>query len=134
MDLQPFRAYPPGRRPSYTPPVLNRLFTSIAIVSLLAAVAVAILWWRAEHGHADTFHLGASSPTQVRFEPLPGGRLAIHRAERTDDGVQSRTDFVPMRSVMGGCFVVPALWAAIRLRRRLRPRPPGSQLPALRST
>ncbi len=111
--------------------VLNRLLASVAIVSLAAAVAVAVLWWRGAQGHSDTFHLGASSPTQMSFEPLRDGRLAVHQGQHTPNGVQGRTDFVPMRSILGGCLMLPALWAAILVRRRLLPRPPGSELPTL---
>ena len=114
--------------------MLNRLFTSLAIVSLVAVVAVSVLWWRSNHGHSDTAHLGADSTTRTLFYTLPGGRVAIHLAEHGTNGVQSKTNIYPLRSVLGGCLLVPALWAAVRLRRRLLPRPPGAELPALRSS
>ena len=112
--------------------MLNRLFTSLAIVSLLAAVTVAVLWWRGNHGHNDVFHLGADSPTRMWFESMPGGQLAIHQGEHSATGIQGRTDFRPMKAVFGWCLVVPALWGARQARRRLLPRPPGSDLPAMR--
>ena len=118
-------------RLGYNAAVLNRLFASVAILSLLVGLFTLAIWWRADHGTTDTFHLGADSATQTWFETLPGGRLAAHIAEKNPTGVRSRTDFLPLRSVLGGCLFIPALWAAVQLRRRLLPRPPGSELPAL---
>jgi len=113
--------------------VVNRFFASLAIVSLLVALIVSVLWWRADHGHSDTFHLGAQSATQTVFTTLPGARVAVSVENHDPALVHGNTRFYPLRSVMGGAFVVPSLWAAIWLRRRIRPRPPGVQLPAMRN-
>ncbi len=111
--------------------MLNRLFASLAILSLVVALFVCVLWWRANHGHTDTFHMGANSATQTVFTTLPGARVSVDVESHESAQVNSRTEIYPMRSVLGGAFLLPSLWAAILLRRKLMPRRPGSELPAL---
>ena len=109
--------------------MLNRLLASLAIVSVVAAVIVAVLWWRAAHGHSDAFHLGANSATQTLIFTQPS-IVAVEVQQHGGGTVNGQMKFYPFRSVLGSCFVVPGLWVAIAIRRRLAPRRrPGWELP-----
>lgn len=111
--------------------MLNRLFASIAILSLLLSLTTAVLWWRATHGHSDrVLHLGASSPNQTTLYTGPTG-IAVQIQRTSDVGVRDVMKFYRFRDVMGGTLVAPALFGAMLARRRLLPRRPGSELPAI---
>ncbi len=114
--------------------MLNRLFASVAILSLVAAIVVGVLWVRANHGHSDTvLHMGAKSPNETTIYTGPAG-LAVSVQQTAPDGaISDRVKLLRFGQVLGGCFLVPALWGAIHARRRLLPRRPGSELPAMRS-
>ena len=128
------RTYPIARHTGYTPVVFNRLSASLAIVSLLVALTLAVLWWRAEHGHSDTvLHLGAASAHQTTLFTGTAGLFVDVQQTAADGSIVDHLKRLAFRDLMGGAFVVPCLWGAIWLRRRLRPRPPGSELQALRS-
>ena len=91
--------------------MVKRLLASLAILSVVVAGAVAVLWWRANHGHADNV--------------LHVGTTAVYTGH---DRLFKPYDF---GNVMGVAMIAPCLWAAITLRRHLRPRPPGTDLPAV---
>ncbi len=112
--------------------MLNRILASVAILSLLVAVTVAVLWWRANRGHSDTvLHLGANSPHQTTLYTGPVG-IALSVQDTAPDGsIGDHVKLLPFRTVLGGAMVIPSLVAAIWLRRRLLPRRPGSEIPAL---
>ncbi len=108
---------------------MNRLLASLAIVSLLLATAVAVLWWRADHGHSDAFHLGANSATQTNLYTR-ADVVAVETQQNVGGAIQSQMRFKPFRQVMGWFFIAPCLWVAVYVRRRLLPRRPDLQLPA----
>ncbi len=110
--------------------MLNRLLTSVAVLSLIAGLALAVLWWRARHGHVDTvLHLGANSPHQTTLYTAPTGIAVRVQQTAADGSIADDTKPVPYRTVLGGCLFVPGLWVAIALRRKLLPRRPGWELP-----
>ena len=114
--------------------MLNRLFTALAIVSVLLALTTAALWWRGAHGHSDTvFHVGGTSANQTTLYTGPAGMAARVQRTMPDGSIGDRTQLVPFRTVLGGTMLIPALWVAVRVRRRLLPRRPGAELPSLRS-
>jgi hypothetical protein len=113
--------------------VLNRLLTSLALVSLLLALTTLAVWWRADHGHSDTFHLGANSATQTQLYTAPDSVIVDVKQRQPSGEIGERMDKYPLRRVLGFCLFLPGLWVAVRVRRRLVPRVPGSQLPAMRS-
>ena len=104
--------------------MLKRLLASLAIVSVVVAGAVAVLWWRAAHGHADAvLHVGTSSVYTGH------DRLFVEQNQTAATGaIQTRIKPYEFGNVMGIATIAPCLWAAITLRRRLRPRPPGTDL------
>jgi hypothetical protein len=95
----------------------------MALTSLLVACAVLVYWWRSKHGYVDGFTLGQIGATQSHFSSQKGN-IALEVTEHTGNAVTSRIEFYQFKNVLGGCLLLPGLWAAVKIR-SLLPRPPG---------
>jgi hypothetical protein len=117
--------------------VLQKILTTIAAVSLMACLAVGVLWFRGVHGHGDPFGVPGTGGVHYDFQSYRAN-WAIRTVRHDAMGIVDRTDMVPFKTVMGYTLIIPALWLAILIRKMIprptrvpRPRPGTARLPKL---
>jgi hypothetical protein len=93
----------------------------MAIVSLAMCAVLLVYWWRSNHGHSDELMLGSTGSTQAHFIS-EYGRVEIVTREAKLDAIQNQVHFYQFKEFIGWFLIVPALWAAIKIR-SLLPRP-----------
>jgi hypothetical protein len=114
------RAISLGR--GYNPLVLRKFLAGFAIASLVVCLLVLIFWARS-YSHID--HVGLRGVVGGRAELTTNhGTLMVTRTNHLGNMVNQESNFYPMRQVVGGCLVIPALWLAVKIR-SLLPRPGG---------
>lgn len=100
--------------------MLRKFLAGLAIASLVLCLAALILWWRS-FNHID--HIGMPRLTGGHAELTTiHGTLIVTTTTNYGNFVNQQSRFYPMRQVVAGCLVVPALWLAITIRAML-PRP-----------
>ncbi len=100
--------------------MLKRILASLAIVSLLASLVIAIFWWRS-YRHVDHFGYGNVNSTRTEFASRDG-RIMVTTSENISGMIVARSEFYPHSRIAVGCLTIPILWLVIKIRSKL-PRP-----------
>lgn len=106
--------------------MLKRIFSSLAIVSLLFTATLSVCWYRSFHtpfDHPDGFTLGKNTNTESEFYGVKG---QIFLTVKHKDIWVNDTRGYPFRNAVGETLIVPALWLAVWIRSKL-PRPGGRE-------
>jgi len=110
--------------------MLRRILPGLAIASLLVGVAILVLWWRS-YSHVDHFTIGSLDSGQTTYTSK-GGRVFVTTSQKIGEMVTSTSKPYEHWRVAMGCLILPGLWGAVVVRKKLLPRPPGFTMEQLR--
>ena len=110
--------------------MLRRILPGLAIASLLVGVVILVFWWRS-YSHVDHFTIGSLDSGQTTYTSKDG-RVFVTTSQKMGEMVTSTSKPYEHWRLAMGCLILPGLWAAVTVRRKLLPRPPGFTVEDLR--
>jgi hypothetical protein len=106
--------------------MLRRLLAGLSIASLLVGLIVLFFWWRS-YRHVDQYSLGNIEARRTTYVSRDG-RVMVTTSENIAGMITRRSEVYEFWRLAMWSLTIPAFCLAITLRRKLRPKPPGSSI------